>query len=76
MIMMDNPQESQDTVNDYTNWKFIYDDVTYPNLPDYPSGYYLNIKTNEKHSFEQGIKEIIGDFNESRVYNMWWLENG
>ena len=62
--------------NIHDTWKFIYDDVSYTSyLIQYKNGFYLNTVTNEKYSFEQGIKHIIGEKNEMNVYNMWWLEN-
>ena len=72
-----NPQE--DTVNKddiYKTWKFIYSDSEYPNLPQYHSGYYINLVTKEKYAFRPGIKHIVGKDNEQRIYDMWWLENG
>ena len=72
-----NPQE--DTVNNdniYKTWKFIYNDTEYPNLPQYPNGYYINLVTKETYAFSTGIKHIVGEDNEQRVYDMWWLENG
>lgn len=62
--------------NLHATWKFIYDDVSY--LTDlttiYKQGFYLNVKTNEKYSFKQGIKHIVGEDDEMSVYNMWWME--
>lgn len=62
--------------NIYDNWKFIYNDPEYSNeLYKYATGFYLNKKTNEMYSFEQGIKHIIGEKNEEKIYSMWWIEN-
>ena len=30
------------------NWHFVYQDITYPDLPQYPLGYY-SIKKRKKH---------------------------
>jgi len=59
---------------DRDDWRFIYDDIEYPNLPQYPEGYYLNIKTKAMHSFKEGISDIIGNDGEMHVYNLWWFE--
>jgi len=67
---MDHEKSIHDT------WKFIYDNNSYSaDLIQYNYGFYLNIVTNEKYSFEEGIKHIIGEKEEANVYNMWWLEN-
>jgi hypothetical protein len=57
-------------------WKFVFNDVRYPNLPAHPDGYYINVSTNKTYAFRPGIKHIIGEDGELHVYNMWWLENG
>ena len=57
-------------------WKFIYGGKEHEGLHEqYPHGFYLNLLTKETYSFEQGIKNIIGEKNEDIVYNMWWIEN-
>ena len=72
-----NPKECNNSNNDiYKTWKFIYNDSGYPNLPQYPRGYYINLVTKETYAFNPGIKHIVGEDNEQRVYDMWWLENG
>jgi len=64
------------TENIYDIWTFIYDDPNYSlELYKYANGFYLNKKTNEMYSFEQGIKHIIGKKDEDSIYSMWWLEN-
>ena len=72
-----NPQVCNNSNNNiYKTWKFIYNDCGYPNLPQYHSGYYINLVTKEKYAFRPGIKNIVGEDNEQRVYDMWWVENG
>ena len=62
--------------NIHYTWKFIYDNPLYElELIKYKNGFYLNLDTNTKYSFEQGIKHIVGEINESDIYNMWWIEN-
>ena len=62
--------------NIYDIWTFIYNDPNYfLELYKYPNGFYLNKKTNEMYSFEQGIKHIISEKDEEKIYSMWWLEN-
>jgi len=56
------------------NWHFVYQDITYPDLPQYPSGYYLNLKTKETYGFKEGIKNIVGEDNEMYIYNMWYFD--
>ena len=34
-----------------------------------------NVDTNEKYSFQEGIRHIVGEKDELNIYNMWWLEN-
>jgi|TARA_B110000977_G_scaffold188853_1_gene257594 hypothetical protein len=55
-------------------WLFIYEDCFYPKLKEYPSGYYLNIKTGDKRSFKEGISQIVGKQDELYVYNQWWFD--
>lgn len=55
-------------------WRFIYQDLDHPDLPQYPKGYYLHLDTNETVSFEDGIADRIGKDDELHVYNMWWFE--
>ena len=38
------------------NWHFVYQDITYPDLPH---GYYSNKKTKETYGFKEGIKSIV-----------------
>jgi hypothetical protein len=72
-----NPQESTNDIKDVCKtWKFVYNDCLYPNLSEYPDGYYINVITDQKEPFRPGIKHIVGNDNEDKVYNMWWLENG
>tara|TARA_B100001989_G_C24409907_1_gene398510 strand:+ start:503 stop:712 length:210 start_codon:yes stop_codon:yes gene_type:complete len=60
----------------HETWKFIYDNPLYASeLIKYKNGFYLNLDTNTKYSFDIGIKHIVGIKYESDVYNMWWLEN-
>lgn len=60
----------------HNTWKFIYDDPLYESdLIQYKSGFYLNLETNEKYSFQEGIQHIVGKKDELNIYNMWWLEN-
>ena len=67
---MDHEKSIHDT------WKFIYNNKSYASyLIQYKNGFYLNTDTDEKYSFEEGIKHIIGEKDEMSVYNMWWLEN-
>lgn len=62
------------TIHD--TWKFIYNNLSYVSyLIQYKNGFYLNTDTDEKYSFEEGIKHIIGENDEMTVYNRWWLEN-
>ena len=53
------------------NWHFVYQDITYPDLP---LGYYSNKKTKETYGFKEGIKSIVGKDNEMRIYNMWYFD--
>jgi len=55
-------------------WRFIYEDLVEPKLPQYPMGYYLNKYTRETKSFEDGIASIIGKDDELYVYNQWYFE--
>tara|TARA_B100001758_G_C17768000_1_gene283536 strand:+ start:215 stop:436 length:222 start_codon:yes stop_codon:yes gene_type:complete len=72
-----NPREDNTTNNNiYETWKFIFNDSKYPSLSQYPNGYYINIKTKEVYSHSTGIKHIVGEDNELRIYDMWWIENG
>lgn len=67
---MNNEKSIHDT------WKFIYDNKSYAYyLNIYRKGFYLNTDNDEKYSFEQGIKHIIGEEDEMIVYNRWWSEN-
>ena len=67
---MDHEKSIHDT------WKFIYKNNSYESyLIQYKKGFYLNTDTNEKYSFEEGIKHIIGEEGEMIVYNRWWSEN-
>ena len=62
--------------NIHNTWKFIYDNPLYASeLMQYKNGFYLNVDTNEKYSFQEGIRHIVGETDELNIYNMWWLEN-
>ena len=62
--------------NIHNTWKFIYDNPLYTyELIQYKNGFYLNLDTNEKYSFKEGIQHIVGKKDELNIYNMWWLEN-
>ena len=56
-------------------WKFKYDDTRDPLMKIHKNGYYLNIETNDVHSFEEGIAHIVGKAKEKYVYHMWWIDN-
>ena len=55
-------------------WHFVYQDISYPDLSQYPLGYYLNKETKETYGFEEGIKNIVGQDNEMYIYNMWYFD--
>ena len=57
----------------HKTWQFIYDDNNI--LSKYPNGYYVNLNTKQKYSFEEGIKDIIGEDDEQKVYDQWWMIN-
>ena len=59
----------------HATWKFIYNDTSYLTelTTRFKQGFYLNMQTNEKYSFQQGIEHIVGKDDEMSVYNMWWL---
>jgi hypothetical protein len=61
--------------NLHATWKFIYNDTSYLTelTTRFKQGFYLNMQTNEKYSFQQGIEHIVGKDDEMSVYNMWWL---
>ena len=71
-----NPQECKNSEDIYKTWKFIYNDSEYPKMPQYPNGYYMNLITKETYASHSGIKHIVGEDNERRVYDMWWMEYG
>ena len=71
-----NSQEINNDEDIHSTWRFIFNDVDHPNLPQYPKGYYINLQTKETYAFSTGIKHIVGLENERRVYDMWWIENG
>ena len=65
----------QNSLELYEIWKFIYNPLDSKNKRIFPQGYYLNTVTNKYYDFNPGIKDIIGEENEDKIYNMWWLEN-
>ena len=67
-----NSQQTKECQRD--KWRFIYQDLDHPDLPQYPKGYYLNLDSGETVSFEDGIANKIGKDDELHVYNMWWFE--
>lgn len=65
----------QNSLELYEIWKFIYNPLDSENKIRFPHGYYLNTVTNQYYDFKPGIKHIIGEENEDKIYNRWWLEN-